>query len=49
MYTNIDTDHALKIIGDYIENNQCTAHKEALIQALHLVMRNVFVTSTFDK
>ena len=41
MYTNIDTDHALKIIGEYIENNRCTSHKEALIEALYLVMRNL--------
>jgi hypothetical protein len=42
MYTNIDTDHALNNIGDYIDNNRtCTRHPEALKSALDLIMRNM--------
>jgi len=42
MYTNIDTDHALNIIGEYIDKNRgCTWHPKALKSALDLIMRNM--------
>ena len=44
MYTNIDTDHALQSIEDFIGENSCKfpdLQDEALIEALHLVMKNM--------
>lgn len=42
MYTNIDTDHALNIIGEYIDTNQrSTGNPAALKSALEIVMRNM--------
>jgi hypothetical protein len=44
MYTNIDTNHALAVIGDYLRKNPVTnVNAEALINGLTLLMKhNVF-------
>jgi hypothetical protein len=42
MYTNIDTDHALQTISEFLRNSPLCSHIEAepIIQALTIVMRN---------
>ncbi len=40
MYTNIDTSHALKNIGDYLRLQDDCPHAPSIMQALTLLMRN---------
>jgi hypothetical protein len=40
MYTNINTDHALQIIGHYLRNHCECPNVEAIMQALSILMRN---------